>query len=47
MEKVTKGALAFCSLGCLGLITEERPEEVTYSDGSKGIAYVASTLQIK
>ena len=36
----TRGKLALCSQGSLGLITENEPREVTYPDGSKGIAFV-------
>jgi len=42
--KPKKGALAYCSLNCLGLITEDEPQEVTYPDGNKGIAYVGIHL---
>ena len=32
-----KGDIAICGIGCIGLITEDAPREVTYSDGNKGI----------
>ena len=42
-----KGSLAVCSLGCLGLITEDEKKEVTYPDGTKGMAYVGIHLTDK
>ena len=39
-----KGAIAFCSLNRLGLITSETPIEVTYNDGNKGISWVGIQL---
>lgn len=39
-----KGAIAFCSLGKLGLITSEEPIEVIYGDGNKGISWVGIQL---
>lgn len=33
MMKPKKGAVALCSLGSLGLITENEPQEVVYPDG--------------
>jgi hypothetical protein len=39
-EKPCKGDIAFCSLGCLGLITEDEPQRVFYADGNDGMAYV-------
>jgi len=41
MSKVCKkGSIAYCGYGCIGLIMEDEPQEVTYSDGTKGVAYV-------
>jgi len=42
--KACKGAIAFCSLGRLGLITSETPVPVTYNDGNKGISWVGIQL---
>jgi hypothetical protein len=42
-----KGSLAVCGMGCLGLITEDAPQEVTYPAGNKGIAYVGIHLTAK
>lgn len=39
-----KGMLAYCSRGELGIITVEQPIKVTYSDESKGIAWVGLHL---
>lgn len=40
-----KGKLALCSKGTLGLITEDKPREVTYvASGDKGFAYVGVHL---
>ena len=35
----TKGDIAVCSLGCLGLVMEDGPQEIIYQDGNRGIAY--------
>lgn len=42
--KPRKGSLAICSSGTLGVITEDKPKEVTYSDNNKGFAYVGIHL---
>lgn len=34
-----QGAIAVCSLGQKGLITSAGPVEVTYEDGTKGLAW--------
>ena len=34
-----RGALAYCSLGHIGLITSSKPEPVYYEDGSMGLAW--------
>jgi hypothetical protein len=47
MEKITVGTLAICGWGCLGMITNEEPQEVIYSNGSKGMAYVGVHLTNK
>ena len=47
MKKIGKGSLAMCGIGCLGLITEDEPQEITYPDGNKGIAYVGIHLTDK
>jgi hypothetical protein len=49
MMKPRKGSLAFCSLGCLGLITEDEPQTVYYDkEGvNSGIAYVGIHLTDK
>jgi hypothetical protein len=39
-----KGAIAFCSLNRLGLITSETPIEVTYNDGNKGTSWIGIQL---
>jgi len=43
----SKGAFAFCSAGCLGLITRDGLQEVTYPDGNKGQAYIGIHLTDK
>jgi hypothetical protein len=47
MSNIRKGSLAICSLGCLGLITEDSPREVVYKDGNKGVAWVGIHLTDK
>lgn len=42
-----KGALAFCSLGTLGLITSPEPHEVTYPNGTKGTSWTGIHLTDK
>jgi len=46
-RKPHKGDLALCSLGALGLITADEPQEVSYSDGNKDLAYVGIHLTDK
>jgi hypothetical protein len=41
------GALAYCGIDCLGLITSYTPEEVTYQDGSKRMAWTGIHLTDK
>ena len=45
--KPRKGSIAFCSLGCLGLIIEDKPQLVNYEDGHSGMAYVGIHLTNK
>ena len=44
---IRKGTIAICSLGAIGMITEDHPIEVTYRDGNKGFAYVGIQLTNK
>lgn len=46
MEKLAprRGAIAYCSLGRLGLILCDEPQEITYHDGNKGVAWVGIQL---
>jgi hypothetical protein len=39
-----RGALAFCSLGLLGLITCDKPQEITYQDGTTALAWIGLQL---
>lgn len=39
-----RGIVAVCSLGQVGLITKDTKQEVTYSDGNTGHAYVGLHL---
>ena len=39
-----KGAIAFCSIGKLGLITSDGPVSVTYPDGNTGLAWTGIQL---
>lgn len=39
-----KGKLAYCSLGILGMITEDAPQMVTYADQTTALAYVGVRL---
>jgi hypothetical protein len=39
-----KGTIAFCSMGILGIITEDNPRLITYPDGNTGYAYVGIKL---
>ena len=38
-DKPRRGSLALCGLGCLGIITHDKPKKVTYKDGNEGVAY--------
>jgi hypothetical protein len=40
-----KHAIAYCSIGFLGLILSETLHEVTYNDGNKGMAWTGIQLQ--
>lgn len=42
-----KGAIAICSLGSIGLITSDEPQEVTYADGNKAVAWTGIHLTDK
>lgn len=44
MSKPTSGDIALCGLNALGLITGSEPQELTYQDGTKGMAYVGIHL---
>lgn len=39
-----RGALAYCSLGYLGIITSHTPQIVVYPDGTEGTAWVGIQL---
>ena len=39
-----RGALAFCSIGRLGLILCDEPQEISYPDGNTGIAWTGIQL---
>lgn len=39
-----RGAIATCSIGSLGLILSEAPEDITYPDGNKGKAWTGIYL---
>ena len=39
-----RGAIALCSLNALGLITCDEPQEITYNDGNKGLAWTGVQL---
>ena len=41
---MAKYYLGICGLGTLGVITKYNPQEVTYPDGSKAMAYVGLHL---
>ena len=41
------GWLALCSLNSLGIILKDEMQEVTYSDGNKGMAYIGLHLTDK
>ena len=42
-----KGCVGLCSKGSLGLITSDTRQEVTYGDGTKGMAFVGVHLTNK
>lgn len=44
-EKPRRGSIALCSRGMLGLITHDAPQEVTYGDGTKAVAYIGVHLR--
>jgi hypothetical protein len=46
-KEVRKGTLAICGIGCLGLITDDNPQEITYPDGNKSFAWVGIHLTDK
>jgi hypothetical protein len=46
-EKIKKGTIAICGIGCLGLITEDEPREIFYPDGNKSTAWVGIHLTDK
>lgn len=46
-NEIRKGTLAICGIGCLGLITEDEPREITYNDGNKSVAWVGIHLTDK
>jgi hypothetical protein len=46
-KAIRKGSLAICSMGTLGLITEEGTKLVFYPDKSDGYAYVGIHLTDK
>lgn len=35
-----RGMIAICSIGQVGIITVDKPEEITYTDGSVGVAWI-------
>lgn len=39
-----KGAIAYCSIGLLGVINSEEPKEITYEDGNTGVAWTGQQL---
>jgi len=39
-----KGAIAKCAWGTIGVIAVDRPQEVTYPDGKKGMAWTGFHL---
>lgn len=46
-SRAMSGALAFCGLGALGLITSDSPTPVNYRDGSTGLAWTGIHLTRK
>ena len=48
-EKVLprRGSIAKCGKGTIGMITCDAPQEVTYADGNKGMAWVGVHLTEK
>lgn len=46
-SKITKGTIALCGIGTIGLITEDQPKEINYPDGNTGLAYVGIHLTDK
>lgn len=45
--EIKNGTLAICSLGTLGLITCDAPQEITYQNGNKGTAWTGIHLTNK
>ena len=45
--KPRKGSIALCGIDCLGLITQDKKQVITYKDGNKGTAYVGIHLTDK
>lgn len=43
--QIQQYAVAKCSLGVKGIITSTKMEEVTYSDGNKGIAWTGFVVE--
>lgn len=43
--KPQRGDIAICSLGHVGIIECDEPQEVTYSDGNKGRTWVGTHLE--
>jgi hypothetical protein len=41
------GTIAICSRGCIGLITNDVPQEIVYSDGTKDMAWIGIHLTDK
>ena len=39
-----RGSLAYCSIGDLGVILSDKPEEVVYPNGDKGMAWTGKTI---
>lgn len=45
--KPKRGAIAFCDIGYLGLITEDVKQEIVYRDGNTGMVYIGIHLTDK
>jgi len=46
-SEIRKGTLAVCGMGYLGLITEDKPREITYPDCNKFVTWVGIHLTDK